>query len=128
VSGPADEDGRRTRLRSILFWQAGIAAAAVIASTASGRGSPLGVAFGAGLMAASLGLQAWATRAALGRRRKPAVAIGAFTLKLALLIGAAAIGLSSGGIPPMSFAAGATTLLLAIVVETCYADWSLRHR
>jgi hypothetical protein len=82
--------------------------------------------FGAGLLAASLGLQAWATRVALGGRR-PALAVGLFTLKLALLVGVAWLGLSSRRIPPMSFAAGATTLLLAIVVEACYGDWSARR-
>lgn len=113
---------RRLHLVRIFGWQSAIAACLMAASVASGRGSPGGIAAGSAVLAASLVLQAWATQAALGRRRRPAVAFSLFSLKLAMLMGVAAYGLYRAAIPPMSFAAGATTLLVAIVIDTCYED------
>lgn len=113
---------RRLHLLRIFGWQSAIAAALMAASASVGRGSPGGIAAGAVVLAASLVLQAWATRAALGRKRRPALAFSLFSLKLALLMGVAAYGLTRAAVPPMSFAAGATTLLVAIVIDTCYDD------
>ena len=113
---------RRLHLLRIFGWQSALAACLMAASASVGRGSPGGIAAGAAVLAASLVLQAWATRAALGRQRRPAVALSLFSLKLALLMGVAAYGLTCAAVPPMSFAAGATTLLVAIVIDTCYDD------
>ena len=119
--GPASPP-RPLHLLRIFGWQAALVAGLVATSTIAGRGSPGGIAAGAAVLAASLVLQAWATRAALGRVRRPLVALSLFSVKLALLMGVAAFGLSRAGLPPMSFAAGATTLLVAIVIDTCYGD------
>jgi len=117
-----DRPPRRLHLLRIFGWQAALAACLMAGAAFSGRGSPGGIASGAAVLAASLVLQAWATRAALGRQRRPLLAFSLFSVKLALLMGVAAYGLSRAGLPPMSFAAGATTLLVAIVIDTCYED------
>lgn len=125
-SGPAEGEPlappRPLHLLRIFAWQSVLVAGLAGASASAGRGSPWGIAAGAAVLAASLVLQAWATRAALGRKRRPVVALALFSLKLALLMGVAAYGLRRAGLPPMSFAAGATTLLVAIVIDTCYGD------
>ncbi|MFM7142567.1 MAG: hypothetical protein ACKOCT_14385 [Alphaproteobacteria bacterium] len=113
---------RPLHLLRIFGWQSAVAACLMSASASARRGSPLGIAAGACVLSASLLLQAWAIRAALGRQRRPALAVSLFSLKLALLMGVTAYGLYRAGIPPMSFAAGATTLLVAIVIDTCYED------
>lgn len=124
--GAPDEEpprpARRLRLDRIFAWQSGLVLFLMAISSAVRWGSPAGIASGAGVMGLSILLQAWATRAALGRHRRPALAMGLFTLKLGLLIAVAALGLGRVGLPPMSFAAGATTLLVAIVIDTCYED------
>jgi hypothetical protein len=109
----------------LLGWQLAIAALLALGAALSGRGSVGGILLGAALLAASLLLQTWATRAAFGGS-SGSLAVAIFTLKLGLLVGVGALALRMTGVGAMSFAAGATTLLLAIVVETCYADWSAR--
>ena len=120
--GEPDRPPRPLHLLRIFGWQAILVACMAAGSAAAGRGSPGGLVAGAAVLAGSLVLQAWATQAALGRRRRPLLALSLFSTKLAMLMGVAAYGLHRAGLPPMSFAAGATTLLVAIVIDTCYED------
>ncbi len=112
--------GSSLRLGRIVFLQAVATAGLIVASLASGRGSPGSVLAGAALVLASLLLTYLAFGMAFRRRRRPIVAFGLFVAKLGLVLLIVALGLGTTALAPMSLAAGASTLLLAIVVDACY--------
>jgi hypothetical protein len=114
----------RLRAARIGLWQAAVTLVLVGLAVASGRGSPLGIVGGAGLLYTSLLLQHLAIGFALRPGRRAGLAMGLFLLKLAILLGVAVIGLKTTLLAPMSFAAGASTLLLAIVIDACYGNRS----
>lgn len=111
--------GSSLRLGRIVFLQAVATAGLIVASLASGRGSPGSVLAGAALVLASLLLTYLAFGMAFRRRRRPIVAFGLFVAKLGLVL-IVALGLGTTALGPMSLAAGVSTLLLAIVVDACY--------
>ncbi|HEY8516965.1 MAG TPA: hypothetical protein VIS07_15760 [Candidatus Binatia bacterium] len=119
-SSSAEGTSPRLRAGRIALWQAGATVLLVVASLASGRGSPVSIVFGAALLYASLRLQQLAVGFALRARPRPELAVGLFLLKLSLLIALVMVGLRTTMVAPMSFAAGASTLLLAIVLDACY--------
>lgn len=112
--------GSSLRLGRIVLLQGLATGGLVVASLASGHGSPGSVLAGAALVLASLLLTYLAFGMALRRRRRPVVAFGLFAAKLGLILLIVALGLGTTAIAPMSLAAGASTLLLAIVVDACY--------
>jgi hypothetical protein len=124
---PGATDPRGLRAHQILLWQTALVGIGAIASYALGRGSPSGLALGAGLMHASLRLTAATLRLSLRPGRHPAVAGALFLAKLFLLLGVAVIGLTTRWISPMSLAIGAATLPVAIVLDTCYLAWANRR-